>query len=97
MLTLSFRCKSNQTPLRASDAVRHGTEPKSHQVVEKGHTLRSKLDTVKVPMEKQIEDYAAKEEERYNQIATHQENTHTFAKLASKLGGWEKSIDGEEH
>lgn len=46
-------------------------------------------------MKKQIDDYAAKEEERYSQIATQQKNTHTFAKLASKVGEWEESIDGK--
>ncbi len=46
-------------------------------------------------MKKQIEGYAEKVEERYNQIAAHQRNTHTFAELASKLGEWEEKIDGE--
>ena len=46
-------------------------------------------------MRKQIEDYAAKKEERYNQIATYQKNTHTFAELASKVGEWEKTINGK--
>ena len=45
-------------------------------------------------MKKQIEDYATKREERYNQIAMHQKNTHTFAELASKVGEWEETING---
>lgn len=48
-----------------------------------------------MPTQKQIEDYAVKREERYNQIATHQRNTHTFAELASKVGEWEKTINGK--
>lgn len=60
----------------------------------KRHTTLSELDTQNLPVKKQIGDYAEKEEDRYNQIATDQKNTHTFAKLASKLGKWEESIDG---
>ena len=48
-----------------------------------------------MPIKKQIEDYAATREERYNQIATHQKNTHAFAELASKVGEWEKTISGK--
>ena len=59
------------------------------------HNMRSAIDKQNVPMKKQIEDYAQKEEERYNQIATHQKSIHTFARLASKLGVWEENIDGK--
>lgn len=61
----------------------------------KGPSTRSGLDGQKVPMQKQIEDYAVEREERYNQIATHQRNTHTFAELASKVGEWENTINGK--
>ena len=57
--------------------------------------MRPAIDRQNVPMKKQIEDYAQKEEERYNQISTHQKNTHTLARLASQLGEWEENIDGK--
>ena len=57
--------------------------------------MLSELDTQMVPTKKQIDDYTEKEEERYNKIATDQKNTHTLAKLASKLGEWGERIDGK--
>ena len=76
-----------------SSAIAHAKSAKD--VATTGHTMRPAIDRQNVPMRKQIEDYAQKEEERYNQIATYQKNTHTFARLASQLGEWEEKIDGK--
>ena len=82
-----------ENPRHTSDAIAHGKSAKD--VATKGHTMRSAIDSQKLPMKKQIEDYVQKEEERHNQIATHQKKTHTFARLASQLGEWEENIDGK--
>ena len=83
-----------ENPRHTSDAIAHGKSAKD--VATKGDTTRSAIDRQNVPMKRQIEHYVHNEEERYNQIATHQKNTHTFAGLASKLGEWEENIDGKE-
>lgn len=82
-----------ENPRHASDTITHGKS--ADNVAKEEHKMRSVTDRQNVPMKKQIEDYARKEEERYNQIATHQKNTHTFARLASKVGVWEGNIDGK--
>ena len=47
-------------------------------------------------MDKQIEVFAREEgEERYNQIATGQKVTSSFAGLVSLLGEWEVCLDGD--
>ena len=76
-----------------NDAIAHGKSAKD--VAAEGHTMGSATDRQNVPMKKQIESYVQKEEERHNQISTHQKNTHTFARLASQLGEWEENIDGK--
>ena len=82
-----------ENPRRTSNAIAHGKS--TDDVATKGHTMRSAIERQNIPMKKQIEDYAQKEEEGYNQIATHQKNTYTFARLASQLGEWEENIDGK--
>ena len=82
-----------ENPRHNSDAIAHGKS--ADDVATKGRTMGSAIDRQNVPMKKQIEDYVQKEEERYDQIATHQKNTHTFARLASQLGVWEEKIDGK--
>ena len=82
-----------ENPSRTSDAITHGKS--TDEVVDEGHTTPTAIDRQNVPMKKQIEDYVQKEEERYNQIATHQQNTHSLARLVSELGKWEENIDGK--
>ena len=93
---LSLSTAYSAEKLRSTnDTNLHGTQPKTQNKVVKEPAARLELDSEKVSMKKQIEGYAEQAEERYNQIAAHQQNTHTFAELASKLGEWEEKIDGK--
>lgn len=55
--------------------------------------MRLEIDSQHMPVKKQIEEYAENEEGKNNRIPVHQEDKHTYAKLASKLGKWEESVD----
>ena len=90
-----FITDSSEPSHETTDATPHGTKAKTYsQDSLQGCMTLSELESRDAPLKRQIEDYSEKEEERYNQIAAHQKNTHTFAKLASKLGMWEQRIDG---
>ena len=82
-----------KNPSRTSDAIAH--QKRTTEAVDEGQTTHTATDRQNIPTKKQIEDYIQKEEERYDQIATNQENTHSLDRLARKVGEWEKSIDGK--
>ena len=101
-----FPTKSSANPVtpHTTDALpSNGTEPtstpnnNSSKMTAKQSTTRlMDLDSLNLPMEKQIEVFAREGgEERYNQIATGQKVTSSFAGLVSLLGEWEVSIDGD--
>lgn len=88
---------STEIPRQTTDAVSHDTKAETHnQAAVKEQRMRPDIDSQAVPTKTQIEEWSKIAEEKYQQIATKQKTTHSFAELASKVGEWEERIDGKK-